>query len=137
MSILNCLRHHISHAVCMIMNCHYQVSHHPPVSAFHAESQDWVFWQEYKLDTKFRGQVYLKHNLYYLILPNCIIIKLTIKFGNKVNDIHKGKHRWRNTSGVTRLDNSVCVGGGGVVSYIRFHKSISNYMCVHVVPLSS
>ena len=36
-----------------------QVLHHPPVSAFHAESQDWVFWQEYKLDTKFRGQ-YIK-----------------------------------------------------------------------------
>ncbi|XP_028394246.1 oxysterol-binding protein 1-like [Dendronephthya gigantea] len=33
-----------------------QVSHHPPVSVLHAESLDWVFWQEYKLDTKFRGQ---------------------------------------------------------------------------------
>ena len=34
-----------------------KVSHHPPISAFHAESKHWIFWQEYKLDTKFRGQV--------------------------------------------------------------------------------
>ncbi|XP_046851645.1 oxysterol-binding protein 1-like isoform X2 [Xenia sp. Carnegie-2017] len=33
-----------------------QVSHHPPMSALHAESEDWIFWEEYKLDTKFRGQ---------------------------------------------------------------------------------
>ncbi|XP_073251035.1 oxysterol-binding protein 2-like isoform X1 [Porites lutea] len=35
-----------------------QVSHHPPISALHAESDHWVFWQEYKLDTKFRGQFF-------------------------------------------------------------------------------
>ncbi|XP_032238673.1 oxysterol-binding protein 1 isoform X2 [Nematostella vectensis] len=35
-----------------------QVSHHPPISALHAESSHWVFWQEYKLDTKFRGQFF-------------------------------------------------------------------------------
>lgn len=35
-----------------------QVSHHPPISALHAESAHWVFWQEYKLDTKFRGQFF-------------------------------------------------------------------------------
>ena len=34
-----------------------QVSHHPPVTALHAESDSWVFWEEYKLDIKFRGQV--------------------------------------------------------------------------------
>lgn len=33
-----------------------QVSHHPPVTALHAESDKWVFWEEYKLDIKFRGQ---------------------------------------------------------------------------------
>jgi len=32
-----------------------QVSHHPPISALHAESDKWVFWEEYQLDTKFRG----------------------------------------------------------------------------------
>jgi len=36
-----------------------QVSHHPPMTALHAESDKWVFWQEYKLDIKFRGQVCL------------------------------------------------------------------------------
>lgn len=36
-----------------------QVSHHPPISAIHVESDEWVFWQEYKLDTRFRG-VYVK-----------------------------------------------------------------------------
>ncbi|KXJ16295.1 oxysterol-binding protein 1 [Exaiptasia diaphana] len=35
-----------------------QVSHHPPISALHAESDHWVFWQEYSLDTKFRGQFF-------------------------------------------------------------------------------
>lgn len=35
-----------------------QVSHHPPISALHAESDHWIFWQEYKLDTKFRGQFF-------------------------------------------------------------------------------
>ena len=34
-----------------------QVSHHPPITALHAESDKWVFWEEYKLDIKFRGQV--------------------------------------------------------------------------------
>ena len=34
-----------------------QVSHHPPVSALHAESDKWVFWEEYCLDTRFRGLV--------------------------------------------------------------------------------
>jgi len=34
-----------------------QVSHHPPVTALHAESDKWMFWEEYKLDIKFRGQV--------------------------------------------------------------------------------
>ena len=34
-----------------------QVSHHPPVTAVHAESDKWVFWEEYNLDIKFRGQV--------------------------------------------------------------------------------
>lgn len=33
-----------------------QVSHHPPVTALHAESDKWIFWEEYKLDIKFRGQ---------------------------------------------------------------------------------
>eukprot|EP00128_Syssomonas_multiformis_P012565 Colp12_sorted_trinity150504_noHs@28951 len=36
-----------------------QVSHHPPVTAMHCESEKWIFWQDYKLDSKFRGQ-YLK-----------------------------------------------------------------------------
>ncbi|XP_020614102.1 oxysterol-binding protein 1-like [Orbicella faveolata] len=35
-----------------------QVSHHPPISALHAESDHWVFWQEYKLDNRFRGQFF-------------------------------------------------------------------------------
>ena len=34
-----------------------QVSHHPPVSALHAESDKWEFWEEYQLDTRFRGLV--------------------------------------------------------------------------------
>ena len=34
-----------------------QVSHHPPVSALHAESDKWMFWEEYQLDTRFRGLV--------------------------------------------------------------------------------
>jgi hypothetical protein len=33
-----------------------QVSHHPPITALHVESDKWVFWEEYKLDIKFRGQ---------------------------------------------------------------------------------
>lgn len=33
-----------------------QVSHHPPVTALHAEGDKWVFWEEYRLDIKFRGQ---------------------------------------------------------------------------------
>ncbi|KAK3721615.1 hypothetical protein QZH41_008293 [Actinostola sp. cb2023] len=35
-----------------------QVSHHPPISALHVESDHWEFWQEYSLDTKFRGQFF-------------------------------------------------------------------------------
>ncbi|XP_041978239.1 oxysterol-binding protein-related protein 3-like isoform X2 [Aricia agestis] len=33
-----------------------QVSHHPPVSACHAESARWVFWQEARIKTKFWGK---------------------------------------------------------------------------------
>ncbi|XP_065890057.1 oxysterol-binding protein 1-like [Dysidea avara] len=33
-----------------------QVSHHPPVTALHCEAEKWTFWEEYKLDMKFRGQ---------------------------------------------------------------------------------
>ncbi|CAH0717607.1 unnamed protein product, partial [Brenthis ino] len=33
-----------------------QVSHHPPVSACHAESPRWVFWQEARIKTKFWGK---------------------------------------------------------------------------------
>eukprot|EP00112_Aurelia_sp_Birch-Aquarium-sp1_P007565 Seg1825.2 transcript_id=Seg1825.2/GoldUCD/mRNA.D3Y31 product="Oxysterol-binding protein 2" protein_id=Seg1825.2/GoldUCD/D3Y31 len=39
-----------------------QVSHHPPISALHAESDKWVFWEEYQLDTRFRG-------MYVRIIP--------------------------------------------------------------------
>jgi len=46
----------------------FQVSHHPPVSAIHVESEKWVFWQEYKLDTRFRGVVC------------CFVMNLNIKF---------------------------------------------------------
>ncbi|XP_038218658.1 oxysterol-binding protein-related protein 6-like [Zerene cesonia] len=33
-----------------------QVSHHPPISACHAESSRWVFWQEARIKTKFWGK---------------------------------------------------------------------------------
>lgn len=38
---------------CLIVE---QVSHHPPITALHCESDKWMFWEEYKLDVKFRGQ---------------------------------------------------------------------------------
>ena len=34
-----------------------QVSHHPPVTALHVESDKWVFWEEYSADINFRLQV--------------------------------------------------------------------------------
>ncbi|EDV23913.1 uncharacterized protein TRIADDRAFT_26288, partial [Trichoplax adhaerens] len=33
-----------------------QVSHHPPVLAMYCEGRTWKLWQEYKFDSKFRGQ---------------------------------------------------------------------------------
>ncbi|XP_057304089.1 oxysterol-binding protein 1-like [Hydractinia symbiolongicarpus] len=48
--------HHKEHNYSVIAE---QVSHHPPISVIHVESDKWVFWQEYKLDTKFRG-MYVK-----------------------------------------------------------------------------
>eukprot|EP00049_Salpingoeca_infusionum_P026955 m.29196 g.29196 ORF g.29196 m.29196 type:complete len:780 (-) comp9142_c0_seq2:287-2626(-) len=33
-----------------------QVSHHPPRCAFHVESADWIVWQDFSLDSKFRGK---------------------------------------------------------------------------------
>jgi len=32
-----------------------QVSHHPPVGALHAETENWIFWQSQSLKTKFAG----------------------------------------------------------------------------------
>jgi len=48
--------HHPEHDYWVVAE---QVSHHPPVSAIHVESSTWVFWEEYRLDTRFRG-VYVK-----------------------------------------------------------------------------
>ncbi|XP_063676465.1 oxysterol-binding protein 1-like isoform X2 [Bolinopsis microptera] len=31
-----------------------QVSHHPPITCLHTEHELWTFWQEYKMDSKFR-----------------------------------------------------------------------------------
>ncbi|EDV94495.1 oxysterol-binding protein 1 [Drosophila grimshawi] len=33
-----------------------QVSHHPPVSALHCESKEWITWQEFSMTSKFRGK---------------------------------------------------------------------------------
>ncbi|XP_050355821.1 oxysterol-binding protein-related protein 6-like isoform X3 [Nymphalis io] len=33
-----------------------QVSHHPPISACHAESPRWIFWQDARIKTKFWGK---------------------------------------------------------------------------------
>ncbi|ESN95103.1 hypothetical protein HELRODRAFT_87168, partial [Helobdella robusta] len=33
-----------------------QVSHHPPVVAMHAQSRDWIMWQEFSMSCKFRGK---------------------------------------------------------------------------------
>eukprot|EP00127_Corallochytrium_limacisporum_P005187 Clim_evm4s201 gene=Clim_evmTU4s201 len=33
-----------------------QVSHHPPISALHCESDRWIFYQDYRMESKFRGQ---------------------------------------------------------------------------------
>lgn len=32
-----------------------QVSHHPPISVSHANSENWEFWQETEIKTKFKG----------------------------------------------------------------------------------
>lgn len=50
-----------------------QVSHHPPVTALHAESDKWIFWEEYKLDIKFRGQVYKKFSIVYVCVSLCSV----------------------------------------------------------------
>jgi len=39
-----------------------QVSHHPPVTSMHTEHEKWSYWQEYAMDTKFRG-------LYFKVTP--------------------------------------------------------------------
>ncbi|XP_017965898.1 oxysterol-binding protein 1-like [Drosophila navojoa] len=38
-----------------------QVSHHPPITALHCESKEWVSWQQFSLTSKFRGK-YLQVN---------------------------------------------------------------------------
>ncbi|XP_065179127.1 oxysterol-binding protein 1-like [Sycon ciliatum] len=40
-----------------------QVSHHPPESAMHVESEEWQFWEDYTMSSKFRGK-------YAQILPH-------------------------------------------------------------------
>jgi len=39
-----------------------QVSHHPPITCLHAEHEKWTFWQEYKMDSKFRPH-------YFKVIP--------------------------------------------------------------------
>lgn len=67
-----------------------QVSHHPPVSALHAESDKWVFWEEYCLDTRFRG-------LYVKIVPTG-----TVHLRFKDDNSH---YSWRKPE--TRIHNIV------------------------------
>eukprot|EP00794_Sanderia_malayensis_P015364 gene15364-16941_t len=67
-----------------------QVSHHPPVSALHAESDHWEFWEEYRLDTKFRG-------LYVKIIPTGTV---HVKF--KKDNCH---YSWKKPE--TRIHNIV------------------------------
>ena len=33
-----------------------EVGHHPPETAMHAEHKEWLFWQDYIMGSKFRGQ---------------------------------------------------------------------------------
>ncbi|CAK9304839.1 unnamed protein product [Gordionus sp. m RMFG-2023] len=33
-----------------------QVSHHPPITAIHAEGSNWQFWQQYTMESKFKGK---------------------------------------------------------------------------------
>ena len=51
-----------------------QVSHHPPVTALHVESEHWTFWEEYTLDIKFRGQ-------WVKVLPTGLVHFMTRKDG--------------------------------------------------------
>lgn len=33
-----------------------QVSHHPPICSLHSEGRGWTFWQEFSMNSKFRGK---------------------------------------------------------------------------------
>lgn len=100
-----------------------QVSHHPPVSALHAESDEWVFWEEYQLDTRFRG-------MYVKIIPTGTV-HLKFKKDNchyswtkpetKIHNIVIGT-LWVDHDGlveVTNHDN----GEKGVVRFTPYKKS--------------
>jgi hypothetical protein len=50
-----------------------QVSHHPPISAVHAEGNSWVFWQTCSASTSFQGnsiEIYTDNTQSHIYFPN-------------------------------------------------------------------
>ena len=46
-----------------------QVSHHPPVTACHAAANNWTWWQDFRVKTKFWGKVHESVRCLVLVLP--------------------------------------------------------------------
>jgi len=67
-----------------------QVSHHPPISAFHSENEAWKFWQNSSPATKFLG--------------NSIDL---ITHGNSYISFHESKNQFFYTNPSTRVHNVI------------------------------
>ncbi|EGD82016.1 hypothetical protein PTSG_02701 [Salpingoeca rosetta] len=103
-----------------------QVSHHPPIAAFHSESDDWIFWQEFSMDSKFRGK-------YLEVIPTGVshlILKKTndhftwTKVKTTIHNIIIGK-LWLENNGTMDIVNhttkDVCT-----LEYMRYSLFSSN-----------
>ncbi|XP_065211901.1 oxysterol-binding protein-related protein 6-like isoform X2 [Planococcus citri] len=85
-----------------------QVSHHPPVSVCHAESKNFVFWQDMRIKTKFWGKSMEFQPIGYVNLkilrPDCQDHYRWNKVTTCVHNLFSGQ-RWADLYGELKINN--------------------------------
>ncbi|KAK7572119.1 hypothetical protein V9T40_014591 [Parthenolecanium corni] len=85
-----------------------QVSHHPPVSVCHAESKNFIIWQDLRIKTKFWGKSMefqpLGHVNLKILRPDCHDNYRWNKVTTCVHNLFSGQ-RWADLSGEVKIED--------------------------------
>ncbi|RXG62127.1 Oxysterol-binding protein-related protein 6 [Armadillidium vulgare] len=84
-----------------------QVNHHPPVSACHAVSNNYIFWQDLRIKTKFWGRSleFQPSGTVYVYLPNHEERYEWNKVTSCVHNLYGGGQRWVDQYGEMIITN--------------------------------